>query len=69
MEDLGAMAFIMAGLALTIGLAGLTYLHRRVNNLEKKLKEFDVIPAGFDSIPKEFSSMKEFGEKPSDQNE
>ena len=69
MEYLGEIAFMMAALALSIGLTGLTYLHRRVNNLEKKLKEFDVIPASFDSIPKEFSSFKEFGEEPSNQNE
>ena len=59
MESLNIVAFTMAMSALGIAIMGLIYVHRRLNNLEKKLKEFDVIPKEFDSMPKEFDSMRE----------
>ena len=52
MENLGVVAFTMALSALAVAIMGLVYVHGRLNNLEKKLKEFDVIPSEFDSIPK-----------------
>lgn len=59
MENLGIVAFMMAMSALGIAIIGFLYAHGRINNLEKKLKEFDVIPTEFDSISKEFRSLKE----------
>ena len=59
MENLGMVAFMMSMSALSIAIMGLLYLHGRMNNLEKKLKEFDVIPREFNSIHKEFRSLKE----------
>ncbi len=59
MEGLTVVAFTMSLSALSIAIMGIIYVHGRLNNLEKKLKEFDVIPKEFDSIPKEFSSLKE----------
>ncbi len=59
MENFGVMAFTMATPALSIAVMGLIYVHGRLNNLERKLKEFDVLPEEFDSIPKEFKSVKE----------
>ena len=59
MENLGIVAFMTSMSALGIAIMGLIYAHGRLNNLEKKLKEFDVIPMEFDSISKEFRSLKE----------
>ena len=59
MENFGVMAFTMATPALSIAVMGLIYVHGRLNNLERKLKEFDLIPREFDSIPKEFDAIKE----------
>ena len=63
MENLGMMAFMMSMSALSIAIMGLLYLHGRMNNLERKLKEFDVIPMEFNSISKEFRSFKEARDK------
>ena len=68
MENLGVVAFTMALSALGIAIMGLIYGHGRLNNLEKKLKEFDVIPKEFDSIPKEFNSLKELKKEPPSQD-
>lgn len=68
MENLSVVAFTMAMSALGIAIVGLIYVHGRLNNLEKKLKDFDVIPKEFDSIPKEFSSLKELEKEPSSQD-
>ena len=67
MENLGVVAFMMAMAALGIATMGFIYFHGRLNNLEKKLKEFDVIPKEFDSTPKEFDSLKELGKEPPSQ--
>ena len=61
MESFGIIAFTMSMSALSISIMGIIYVHNRLNNLEKKLKEFDVIPKDFVSTPKEFDSIaKEF---------
>ena len=58
METFGLMAFTMAMAALSISIMGFLYFHGRLKNLEKKLKEFDVIPKEFDSIPEEFQEIE-----------
>ena len=58
MENFGVLAFAMATSALGIAVLGLIYVHGRLNNLEKKLKDFDVIPKEFDSISGEFDSLR-----------
>ena len=58
MENFGVLAFTMATSALGITVMWLIHVHGRVNNLEKKLKDFDVIPKEFDSISGEFDSLK-----------
>lgn len=68
MENLGIVSFMMAMSALSIAIMGFIYFHRRLNNLEQKLKEFDVIPREFDSIPKEFSSLRELDKEPPSQD-
>ena len=45
MDVFGIIAFTFALLALAFGIMN----RERINNLEKKLKEFDVIPKEFDS--------------------
>lgn len=45
MDVLGIMAFTFALPALAFAIKN----HERINNLEKKLKDFDVIPKEFDS--------------------
>ena len=45
MDVFGIMAFMFALPALAFGIMN----RERINNLEKKLKEFDVIPKEFDS--------------------
>ena len=57
MEGIGVLAFTMSISAMGIAVMALIYFHVRLNNLEKKLKEFDVIPKDFDSKPKEFDSL------------
>ena len=59
MENLGVVAFVMALSALGIAVMGFVYFHGRLNNLERKLKDFDVIPKEFDSVPKEFTALKD----------
>ena len=70
MENFGVMPFTMATSALGIAILGFIYVHGRVNKLEKKLKDFDVIPKEFESInieinplKKELQKLKESGEK------
>ncbi len=54
--------------ALAIAIMGIIYVHGRLNNLERKLKDYDVIPKEFDSIPKEFNSIKELDKEPPSQD-
>ena len=68
MDSLGILAFTMATSAFGIAIVGLIYVHGRLNNLERKLKEFDVIPREFDSIPKEFNAIKELDKVPLSQD-
>lgn len=65
MDSFAIIAFTISFSALSIAIMGIIYTHNRMNNLEKKLKEFDVIPNEFDSTPKEFDSIaKEFDKGP-----
>ena len=68
MENFGVMPFTTS--ALGIAILGFIYVHGRLNKLEKKLKDFDVIPKEFESIncefdplTKELQKLKESGEK------
>ena len=45
MDSLGILAFTMATSAFGIAIVGLIYVHGRLNNLERKLKEFDELRA------------------------
>jgi hypothetical protein len=45
MDAMGILAFTFALPALAFGIRN----HERINKLEKKLKDFDVIPKEFDS--------------------
>ncbi len=58
MNNIGVIGFTMAMSALSISILGIIYVHGRINNLEKKLKEFDVIPKEFESVSKEFNPLK-----------
>ena len=58
MDSFGVLAFTMAMPALGIAILGFIYTHGRLNNLEKKLKEFEVIPKEFESVSREFDPLK-----------
>ncbi len=58
MDSFGVLAFTMATSALGIAILGFIYAHGRLNKLEKKLKDFDVIPKKFESISREFDPLK-----------
>ena len=58
MDDFGVFAFIIATSALSIAVLGFYYAHGRLNKLEKKLKDYGVIPREFESISREFDPLK-----------
>jgi len=58
MDSFGVLAFTLATSALSIAVLGFYYAHGRLNKLEKKLKDFGVIPREFESISREFDPLK-----------
>ena len=63
MDSFGVLAFTLAMSAFGISMLGLVYLHGRLNKLEKKLKDFDVIPKEFESTDKKFDLLNKELEK------
>lgn len=58
MDGFSVLAFTMAMSALGIAILGFIFVHGRLNKLEEKLKDFDVIPKEFESTPSEFDPLK-----------
>ncbi len=63
MDSFGVLAFTMATSALGIAILGFIYAHGRLNKLEKKLKDFDVIPKEFESTNRKFDALNRELEK------
>jgi len=63
MDSFGVLAFTLAMSAFGISILGLVYLHGRLNKLENKLKDFDVIPKEFESTNRRFDSLNKELEK------